>query len=87
MSEKVVGELSNEEFREIEDLFERKLALENITKIIDVEDNKLYEKLIKDYGETVRKFKNWWNVMSKKYNWEGTNWRVDFETKQILTND
>ena len=44
-------------------------------------------KLIKDYGKTIHQFNDWWNTMSKKYNWTGMNWWVDFETRQVLTND
>ena len=81
-----VWELNEAEFKEIEDLFEKKIALENLTKIIDTNNQELYDKLIKDYGKTVHQFDSWWNEMSRKYHWEGSNWWLDFETKKIMTN-
>ena len=46
----------------------------------------LYERLIKDLGETSIKFQKWWNQMSEKYQWEsidGGNWEIDFDTCEI----
>ena len=83
MDKKIIWDLSEEEFKEIEDLFERKLALENLRKIIDYDDEKIYDKFIKDYGKAIRLFEQWWSTMSKKHNWQGENWYVDFETKQV----
>lgn len=86
MGIKEVWKLNNQEFQEIEDLFEKKIALENLTKIIDGDNQKLYDKLIKDYGKTVRQFDSWWDNMAKKYDWEGSGWWLDFETKKIMAN-
>jgi CXXX repeat modification system protein len=85
MSRKVVWKLSEEDFEDIQDLYEKKLALENLTKIIDVKDSELYGKLVKDYGTTLHKFNNWWNLTSEKYKWEGRNWWVNFDTKEIIS--
>ncbi|WP_374041660.1 CXXX repeat peptide modification system protein [Tissierella carlieri] len=65
--------LNGEEFKEIEDLFEKKIALKNLTKIVDADNQKLYDKLIKYYGKTVHQFNFWWDNMVKKYNWEMNN--------------
>lgn len=86
MNIKEVWQLNDDEFKEIEDLFEKKIALENLTKIIDADNQKLYDKLIKDYGKTIHQFDLWWDNMAKKYRWEGKNWWLDFETKKIMTN-
>jgi CXXX repeat modification system protein len=51
MDQKVVWELSEEDSNEIQDLFERKIALENLVKIVDLKDSDIYEKLLKDYGK------------------------------------
>ena len=56
MKAKEVYKLNDDEFKEIEDLFEKKIALENLTKIIDADNQKLYDKLIKDYGKTIHQF-------------------------------
>ncbi len=87
MNDKVVWKLSEEDFNNIQDLFEKKLALENLTKIIDVKDSELYEKLVEDYGKTLYEFNNWWNIMSQRYNWEGSNWWVNFDTKEVISQD
>lgn len=86
MNTKEVWQLNDEEFKEIEDLFEKKVALENLTKIVDADNQNLYDKFIKDYGKTVHQFDSWWDKMARKYEWEGKNWWLDFETKKIMTN-
>lgn len=83
---KEVWQLNDNEFREIEDLFEKKLALENLTKIVSTDNQMLYDKLIKDYGKTIHLFNDWWSRMSQKYRWEGQNWWLDFDTKKIMSN-
>ncbi|MDO4799909.1 MAG: CXXX repeat peptide modification system protein [Bacillota bacterium] len=84
---RVVWKLTEEEYIEIESLFERKIALENLAKIVDSENTALYEKMIADYGRTLRQFNEWWKIMSQKYSWSGKNWWLDFETKEIKTNE
>lgn len=84
---KEVWLLTDVEFKEIEDLFERKLALENLTKVVDPSNEALYEKLVKDYGMTVKRFEGWWSIMKNKYNWPGQNWWLDFNTMKIMTYD
>lgn len=86
MNAKEVWKLNDEEFKEIEDLFEKKIALENLTRIVDADNKKLYDKLIKDYGKTVHQFNAWWDNMAKRYKWDGRNWWLDFETRKIMTN-
>ncbi|MBE6310245.1 MAG: CXXX repeat peptide modification system protein [Bacteroidales bacterium] len=83
---KVVGSVTVEEKNEIQALFERRNGLNELAKILTVENTELYEKLVKDMGETGTKFQNWWNRMSSKYQWEsieGGNWEIDFETCEI----
>lgn len=82
-----VWQLNDEDYKEIEDLFEKKIALENLSKIIDPSNNDLYEKMIKDYGSTVRTFDNWWNIMKEKHQWTAINMWLDFQTKKIMTYD
>ena len=82
---KQVGEVTEEEKKEIQALFERKNGLTELAKIINA-DNALYEKLVMDMGTTSTKFHAWWDKMSKKYQWEmkdGGNWEIDFETNKI----
>ena len=86
MEKKLVGQVTVEEKNEIQALFERRNGLNELSKILTVENKALYEKLVKDLGETGAKFQDWWNPMGEKYNWEsveGGNWEIDFETCNI----
>ena len=83
---KVVGQVSELEKREIQILFERRNGLNELAKILTADNTELYERLIKDLGETSNKIKKWWNQMSEKYQWEsidGGNWEIDFDTCEI----
>jgi CXXX repeat modification system protein len=83
---KKVGNVSLEERDVILHLFERKNGLTELAKILTPANEQLYEKLVKDLGETSSKFQAWWNEMSQKYNWESAedgNWEINFETCEI----
>lgn len=83
---KIIGRVTEEEKNEIQALFERRNGLNELSQILTAENEALYEKLVKDLGETGAKFQNWWNRMGEKYNWEsaeGGNWEIDFETCNI----
>lgn len=83
---KIIGRVTEEEKNEIQALFERRNGLNELSQILTVENEALYEKLVKDLGETGAKFQNWWNRMGEKYNWEsveGGNWEIDFDTCNI----
>ena len=84
---KLVGQVTPEERNEILTLFERRNGLNELAKILTSDNEVLYEKLVKDMGETSTKFQNWWNRMASKYQWEGTengNWEIDFDTREIF---
>lgn len=83
---KIIGRVTEEEKNEIQALFERRNGLNELSQILTVENEALYEKLVKDLGETGAKFQNWWNRMGEKFNWEsaeGGNWEINFETCEI----
>lgn len=83
---KVVGQVSELEKREIQVLFERRNGLNELAKILTSDNTELYERLIRDLGETSTKYQKWWNQMSEKYQWEsidGGNWEIDFNTCEI----
>lgn len=83
---KIIGRVTEEEKNEIQALFERRNGLNELSQILTVENEALYEKLVKNLGETGAKFQNWWNRMGEKYNWEsveGGNWEIDFDTCNI----
>lgn len=84
---KVVGKVSFEEKEEILKLFERRNGLLELVKILNVNDNELYDKVVMDIGATNIRFQNWWDEMSKKYSWESAidaNWEIDFQTCEIF---
>ena len=83
---KLVGQVTPEEKNEIQTLFERRNGLNELAKILTADNADLYEKLVKDMGETGSKFQNWWDTMAQKYQWEGTengNWEINFDTCEI----
>lgn len=86
VAKKVVGQVTVEEKNEIQTLFERRNGLNELAKIVTADNTELYEKLVKDMGETGTKFHNWWDTMSQKYQWESAengNWEINFETCEI----
>lgn len=92
MMKKHVGQVTVEEKNEIQMLFERRNGLNELAKILTADNAELYEKLVKDMGETGTKFQQWWDAMAQKYQWESTpngNWEINFETCEIylVTND
>lgn len=86
MKEKV-GQVTPEERNEIQQLFERKNGLNELAKILTPDNDALYQKLVKDMGETGSKFQNWWDRMSAQYQWKSTpngHWEINFETCEIF---
>lgn len=83
----IIGQVTPEEMNEIQSLFERRNGLNELAKILTADNENLYEKLVKDLGETSVNFQNWWDRMAAKYQWEsveGGNWEINFETCEIL---
>lgn len=84
---KLVGQVTPEERNEIQMLFERRNGLNELAKILTSDNINLYEKLVKDMGETNTKFQSWWNRMSQKYQWENKedgNWEINFDTCEVF---
>lgn len=81
---KKVGKVNDIEKNEIKVLFEKKNALECLIKVIDSNNEELYNRIITDYTKVFNDFQKWWIKMNEKYNWEGDNWQIDFETNDIL---
>lgn len=87
MTKKLVGQVTPEEKNEILTLFERRNGLNELAKILTADNAELYEKLVKDMGETGSKFQGWWDRMAEKYQWEsaeGGNWEINFDTCEIM---
>ena len=86
---KLVGQVTPEEKNEIQTLFERRNGLNELAKILTADNSELYEKLVRDMGETGTRFQQWWDTMAQKYWWEscdGGNWEINFETCEIFLN-
>lgn len=86
-TKKLIGRVTIQEKNEIQLLFERRNGLTELAKILTADNVDLYEKLVKDLGETEIKFQAWWNRMGTKYQWEsveGCNWEINFQTNDIF---
>lgn len=87
MSKRLVGQVTPEEKDEILTLFERRNGLNELAKILTVDNSELYEKVVKDLGETSTKFQFWWTLMAEKYQWESSedgHWEINFDTCEIF---
>ena len=83
---KEVGRVTEAERDEIQSLFERRNGLNELAKILTPDNSELYERLIKDMGETGTKFQSWWDRMAQKYQWESADnghWEIDFNDRAI----
>lgn len=82
-----IGCVTEQERDAIQSLFERRNGLNELAKILTIENVALYEKLVKDMGDTSTKFQKWWNDMSVKYGWESVDnghWEINFDTCKIF---
>ncbi|HGK6971929.1 TPA: CXXX repeat peptide modification system protein [Streptococcus agalactiae] len=86
---KEVGTLTQEESRNLEELLEKKIALENLLKILS-ESQEVYEKVDRDYKNIVEEYEKWWIDTSDKYMWESTDnsfWSIDFKSRKVYLVD
>lgn len=84
---KIIGKVTKDEKREIQQLYERRNGLKELALIIKKEESEIYEKLVQDMGETGIRFQGWWDRMAQKYNWESaenSNWEINFDTCEIF---
>lgn len=84
---KAIGKVTEQERNEIQALFERRNGLNELAKILTADNAELYDRLVKDMGETGTKFQNWWDSMAQKYNWESAengHWEINFDTCEII---
>ncbi len=83
----IISRVTEAERDEIQALFERRNGLNELAQILTADNTELYERLVKDMGETGTKFQGWWDRMAAKYNWtraENGHWEIDFNTCEIL---
>lgn len=82
MSE-IVGKINDQESIEIQELNEKRLALESLERIIDFT---LTSKLQNDYEDVMEKFNSWWDTTSKKYGWkreDNKSWHINFNNNEV----
>lgn len=84
---KLIGNVTPDEKEEILHLYERRNGLNELAKIVTADNDELYEKLVKDLGETGLRFQAWWDRMASKYELEGIeggHWEINFDTCEIF---
>jgi CXXX repeat modification system protein len=95
VSKEKVGSVTTEEKNEILEIFKRKKALEELMasfadKQMSELPGTLYEKIIRDFGDTLHNMEKWWKTMSQKYAWKSSKtgrWEIDFESNDIFLVD
>lgn len=89
----IIGTVTDNEKKEIEKIYKRKLALESLARLWkgEQEDNQLNDsmlnRLLDELGEVSFAMRKWWSDISKKYAWKyGNNyvWEIDFNTNEII---
>lgn len=86
VTRKKVGQVTVEEKKEIQQLFERRNGLNELARVVTADNTDLYEKLVKDLGETGTRFQQWWDSMAQKYHLESSDngsWEINFDTCEI----
>lgn len=86
---KEVGTLTQEECSNIEELLEKKIALENLLNIVS-ESQEIYKKVDRDYKIIAEEYEKWWRDTSDKYIWESTEnsfWSIDFKSRKVYLVD
>ena len=86
MKKKKIGRVTEQERDEIQTLFERRNGLNELAMILTADKPELYERLVKDMGESTTRFQEWWDRMGSKYQWESApdgHWEIDFKNCTI----
>lgn len=87
MNKKIVGRVTEDEKKEIQKLYERRNGLHELARILNADNEDLYERLVKDLGDTSTKFQKWWDDMVEKYHWESSpngSWEINFQSNEIV---
>jgi CXXX repeat modification system protein len=80
-------EISEQELKEIEKLFKKRLALVEMAKDIKKDDSEIYEKIVDDLGTVELSINLWWEKIHLANNIRpnpGTRLKIDFKTREIL---
>ena len=80
-------QITKAECQEIRNIHEKKLALENLAKILKPDTmGEMYDRVISDYGQIVMQFDDWWTKIFKKYDLPAGHYSVDFENLELQFN-
>lgn len=82
-----IGTVLENEKKEIQNIYEKKNALENLIKVLSSEENDLYEKVLNDYTQINTEYLKWWDKMFNKYNWPDGEYRINFKNNEICLVD
>jgi len=89
----IIATVETVEVEIMRELFEKKIALENLTKIKDnnmlLVNQELYKKFIEDYKLVQGEYKMKWDELQVKYNLKNIKkgyWTLDFDSKNIILN-
>lgn len=82
-----IGEVSEKEKDQIYELYLHRSGLMELAQILPVDNPALYNKVIRDLGNTNLRFQEWWDKVAIKYQWpavEDGKWRIDFKTCEVF---
>lgn len=80
----VVGKVLYKEKKDINEMYEKKVALQNL--LVTNLDHNTKQKVIEDLNKINELMGNWWKQMGEKYNWNGKEngyWQISFESGEI----
>lgn len=93
MARKIVGNVTEEERKEIMILTGRKAGIEELENsfksnlLSGEESTELKNKMVYEMEKVKLDIQNWWNNMYNKYQWErleGHNWSIDFGSCEVF---
>jgi CXXX repeat modification system protein len=93
MENKVVGKVTVAEKDELLEHFQRKNALIELSRSLNLQtpdQKELYEKIVTDLGEANYNVEQWWKTKGQMYQWEGRQagqWLINFDTCEIILID
>ncbi len=84
--------INEAESNHLEDLIEKRAALENLTRINEknrlVVNEELYQKFLTEYKNTLVDYDQYWDVLLEKYGLKdepGMHFSLDFKTREITS--
>lgn len=87
--QKILCQVTEAEKKDIQLIFEKKTALENLFKII-TNESEIYERIIQDYTKASKEYTNWWQNIAKIYHIDDNYINklvINFETNEILCDE